>query len=374
MQPISLALSRSLAWAILISGWITIAAFAFQFTHGPFWGFVIVATWLVCLGASASMGRSLNLSQVSIGVGLLVGAVFAGGGLIWSVQGGGTVAVLCSVIGWSAMTALASGVVRKLRFRLEKKPDPPVVEATLGGLTAALIIGDLGDLVALATKIALFLGAIATILTWLQMTSGSEQKEQGCRAGLFDCSLPAWPRGAWRDPGSWPFLLSSLVMLPMMAALPLMVMWCADTALSGEWMILIHVGSMFGSAIALRPWREALRPELLAGVCVALLVSGALFPLIENRASGLLGLATLHGAAWGVAWSTQLWSPARRSDQNSSPLSASLGYAALAICFGLAVEQKGADGATGLHALIALMALFAWMYRMVWGRRKAEAG
>jgi hypothetical protein len=372
MQPISLALSRALAWAILISGWIAIAAFAFQFARGLFWGFVIVATWLVCLGASASLGRSLRSGRVSIGIGLILGAIFAGGGLIWSVHGGGTVAVLFSVLGWSAMTALASGVVRKLRFRVHKKPDPPVVEAALGGLTAALVIGDLGDLVALATKMAMFLGAISAILTWLQITSGAEHKKQGCRAGLFDCSLPAWPTGAWRDPGSWPFLLSSLVMLPMMATLPLMVMWCADTAVSGEWMILVHVGAMFGSALILRLWRDTIRPASLSAACVGLLVSGALFPLIESRANGLLGLAILHGAAWGVAWSTQLWSPARRSDQNSSPLLASLGYAALALLFGVAVQYKGADGAVGLHVLMALLALLAWLYRLVRGQRKAE--
>jgi hypothetical protein len=77
----------------------------------------------------------------------------------------------------------------------------------------------------------------------------------------------------------------------------------------------------------------------------------------------------LHGAAWGIAWGAQLWAPARRSQQGSSPLRAAAGYAGLTIVFGLAVERFGPDGLAALHAALAVAATAA----LVVGRLAARA-
>jgi len=140
---------------------------------------------------------------------------------LWSaVRGGGLVAVVVALLGWAALTALASGVVRSLRLAQSTVPTPPVAAASLGALSAGLVIGDPGDLPTLTTHLAWSVLGVAIILMALQRHRVDRPGSPGCRAGLFDCSLPAWPTGAWHDPLQWPVLLAGLAMLPMMATLP----------------------------------------------------------------------------------------------------------------------------------------------------------
>jgi len=77
--------------------------------------------------------------------------------------------------------------------------------------------------------------------------------------------------------------------------------------------------------------------------------------------ANLLGLAVAHGAAWSLAWAGHLWAPERRSRQGESPLRAAIGYAALTLAFGVAVEQFGPAGVTATHAALGLAALLAWV-------------
>ena len=78
------------------------------------------------------------------------GAAFTGGGLLATVRGGGLPALSVALLGWAALTALASGVVRGLRLGQAAAPRPPIAAASLGALGAGLVIGDPGDLPALA--------------------------------------------------------------------------------------------------------------------------------------------------------------------------------------------------------------------------------
>src|SRR4029453_15339701 len=139
-----------------------------------------------------------------------------------------------------------------LRLAQAAVPAPPIGAASLAALCAGLVLGDLADVPGLAVRLAAFVCAMAGVLTILERRSEVRLRATRCRAGLFDCSLPAWPAGAWRDPLQWPVLLASLAMLPMMAALPLMAAWCRALSIAPQAMVLLHLAAMFGPALLLR--------------------------------------------------------------------------------------------------------------------------
>jgi hypothetical protein len=97
-------------------------------------------------------------------------------------------------------------------------------------------------------------------------------------------------------------------------------------------------------------------------VCAALLASGAAAAIWASPPLDMLGVAFAHGAAWSLAWTGQLWSPDRRSSQGTSPLRAGIGYAALTMVVGLAVEQQGPSGLAIAHAVLGIAAALAWGY------------
>jgi hypothetical protein len=266
-------------------------------------------------------------------------------------------------------------VVRSLRLQYPARPAPPIAAAAAGALCAGIVLGDVGDVALLALRLIVFVGAVAGLLLVLQQRIEALPRP-GCRAGLFDCSLPAWPAGAWRDPQQWPTLLAGLAMLPMMAALPLMAAWCRAQSVPPQAMVLLHLAAMFGPALLLRHAVAQWSPRVLATVCAALLASGAAFAVFAPAPFDLLGLAASHGAAWGLAWAGQLWAPARRAEQGTSPLRAAGDYAALTLAFGIVVEQAGARGAADVHAALGLLAIAAWLVGgavSAWGRRHARA-
>ena len=372
--PLRLTLGRACAWALLVAGWVGIGSFALQFAPSMGAAFGLVALWLLALGVAAALATGGGLPRWARAFSLGVGAALTGFGLLWSVRGGGLPAVLLALIGWAVLTALASGVVRSLRLARAAVPAPPIAAASLGALCAGLVLGDPGDLPALATRLTAFVGVIAITLVLLQYRIAPSAGAPGCRAGLFDCSLPAWPAGAWRDTLQWPTLLAGLAMLPMMAALPLMAAWCRAQAIAPQTLVLLHLAAMFGPALLLRQWIPSWSLRTLAIVCTVLLVAGAAFALWAAAPLDMLGLAVTHGAAWGVAWSGQLWAPARRGQQNTSPLRAAAGYAVLTLAFGLVVEQMGALGVAAVHAAMGAAAVLAWVFRAAasaWSRKLA---
>jgi hypothetical protein len=358
-----LTIGRACAWALLVSGWIGIAALALQFTPNFASAFALVALWLLVLGGAASVGTGGNMRRGVRSLAIIGCAVLAVVGLVWSVRGGGLLSVVLILFSWGALTALASGVVRSLRLFRQALPEPPVIAATLGALSAGLILGDLGDLSTLSTHLAIFVSILAGILVLLQFHLEERASAPGCRAGLFDCSLPAWPVGAWRDLEQWPLLLAGLAMLPMMASLPVMVALCRVESIPPQVLVLAHLVAMFGSAVLLRRWIAHWTTSMFAKLCLALLVSGAALAIWLLSPWDMLGLALTHGAAWGLAWSGQLWAPDRRGRQNASPFRAAIGYALLTIIFGVFIEGYGAKGITFVHTLIGVLALVAWIVK-----------
>jgi len=360
-----LTLARACAWALLVAGWVGIGSFALQLAPSPSHGFALVALWLVALGAAATVATRGGLRRWTRTLALCAGVVGTAGGLWWSVHGGDLGGVLLALAGWAGLTALASGVVRSLRLAQSAAPAPPVAAAGLGALCAALALGDPGDLPALATRLTLLVVATGVLLVLLQRRIDEVSRAPGCRAGLFDCSLPAWPAGAWRDPRQWPTLLAGLAMLPMMAALPLMAAWCSNQGVAAQTMVLLHLGAMFGPPLVLRLWVAHWSQRTLAVVCTLLLAAGAALAAWAPAPLNLLGPAVAHGAAWGLAWSGQLWAPARRGQKGASPVRAGAGYAVLTLVFGLVVEHFGAGGVAGMHVALGLGAVLAWLFALV---------
>jgi len=362
-----LLLARACAWALLVAGWIGIGSFALAFAPSVSVGFGLVALWLFALGAVAAVATRGGLRHWTRGISLCLGALVTALGLWWSVHGGGLSAVMLAVFGWATLTALASGVVRSLRVAQTAVPEPPVVPASLGALGAGLALGDIAELPSLALRLALFVGCAAVALLLLQRRIHGRPPAPGCRAGLFDCSLPAWPAGAWRDAAQWPTLLSGLAMLPMMAALPLMAGWCRAESVAPQTMVLLHLAGMFVPALVLRRSIPRWSLRVLSMVCAMLLACGAAFGVLAPAPVDLLGMAVAHGAAWGIAWGGQLWAPERRGRQGTSPLHAAAGYALLTVLFGLLVERAGSHGVVAVHVFLGLAAVSAWMFSLAAG-------
>jgi len=357
-----LTAARACAWALLVAGWIGIGSFAMAFAPGVGSGFALVALWLLALGGTATVATGGGLPAWLRALLFCTSAAITAIGLWSAAHGGGVAALLVALLGWAALTALASGVVRSLRLAQRAAPAPPIGAAALGALGAGLVLGDVGDVAALGWRLGLFVVATSVLLIALQRGANLRPRAPGCRAGLFDCSLPAWPDGAWREPTQWPTLLAGLAMLPMMAALPLMVAWCRAQAVAPQALLLAHLAAMFGPVWLFRRTIASWSLRRLSAVCALLLALGAAVVAWAPAPLDLLGLALAHGAAWGVAWGGQLWAPARRGQQGTSPLRAAAGYAVLTLMFGLVVDRFGAHGVAAVHAALGLAAAAAWLF------------
>jgi hypothetical protein len=371
-----LMLARACAWALLVAGWIGIGSFALLVAPSVAGAFALVALWLFALGAAAAGATRGGVPQHVQRAALLAGAAAAAGGLWWVIHGGGSAALLLTLAGWATLTAMASGVVRSLRITQAAAPNPPIVPASLGAVGAALFLGDISDLPALALRLMAFVIAVSLALLLLQARVSVGAARQGCRAGLFDCSLPSWPAGAWRDAMQWPTLIAGLVMLPTMAALPLMAEWCRADAVAPQTMVLWHLSAMFGPALVLRRWIAQWSTRTLASACAALLALGAAMALWAASPFNLMGVSVAQGAAWGIAWCGQLWAPERRGRQGTSPLYAAVGYALLTLAFGVLVDQAGARGVVLMHAFFGIAAALAWLAAdaaRLWSRRRRLA-
>jgi hypothetical protein len=356
-----LTLARAAAWALLMTGWIGLGSLGLPLAPNALAMFALVAAWLLMLGAVATVATRGDLPPWLRLLALALAAVVTTAGVWGTAHGGGLPAVALAVLGWAALTALASGVVRSLRLAHPVPPGPPIAAASVGAACAALVLGDVGDLHALAWRLIAFIAAATALLIALQARARLRSRAPSCRAGLFDCSLPAWPAGAWHDTLQWPTLLAGLAMLPMMAALPLMADWCRAQSVPAQAMVALHLAAMFGPVLLLRRAIGRWSPWRLSAVCAALLAAGAAIVAWAAAPWDLLGLALAHGAAWGLAWGGQLWAPARRGQQGTSPLRAAAGYALLTLAVGVLVELFGARGLHGLHALLGFTAALAWL-------------
>ena len=258
--------------------------------------------------------------------------------------------------------------MRALRLASPARPAAsPVTAATAGALLAWAAVGDPSDLPALADRLAGLAGLAAMALAVLRPGAdrpGPASAGPGCRAGLFDCSMPAWPAGAWRDPARSPLQLAALVMLPMMWGLPQMLALCRSAAWPAQAVLGLHLAAMFLPACVLGLWRDPPRPPRLAGPCAVLLVLGAGAAFAGGPWAGW-GLALAHGMAWSLAWAARLAPGAGRS-QAPAPWRAGALSAGLVLLLGALQALGGASTLTLVHGLLGLMAAAIWLAAVAW--------
>lgn len=350
-----LAVARTLAWALLMSGWIGLTHLADRHAAGPMPSFALIAGWLLALGLAATAAARLSAHAWLLRALLIGCALVAVRGVLAAGQGAGFAALWPAMLAWALLVALASATVRMLRQQALRRPAAPVLPAALGALLAALLVGDAGDSAALAPRLAGGLLVAALGLVVLQPAGGVQPSRAGCRAGLFDCALPAWPAGGWRETARWPLLIAMLVMLPMMAGLPQMLALCRAGGVSAEALIGAHLAAMFLPALL---WPARAAPMLRIGACAALLMAGGVALTLPVAAASLWAMLA-HAAAWSLAWSAQLDDPALRATAHSPPWRAALAQALFALALGAAVSLSGPTALQGVHGGLAVAAVLA---------------
>ncbi len=345
-------LARTLAWALLLGGWVGVGSLSQGLSSGPLQALSLLALWLLALGAFAALIGRLPLSRWLL-CGLLMGAgLLAVRGLFVAGHGGGVAALLPALMAWALVIALASAAVRACRFAAQTRVPAPVPAAAAGAALAWLCVGDITDLHALGPR--LMFGALLGCALLAALLPKRSDARGGCRAGLFVCSLPNWTLQGWRDPQRRPVLLASLVMLPMMCSLPWMVSLCRSDAVSPPAVLALHFASMFLPALCI-----ARRPSFArhaANVCASLLALGALVLVTAPGASAWWGLALAHGAAWSVAWAVQLGERGVRARVHAAPLAGAALNAAFALALGLAASFIGLQAFTGWHMALGAVA------------------
>lgn len=290
--------ARTLAWALLIGGWLGLGALTQA--HGPAgWAALApLAAWLLLLGLASKALAERALSGRALRAGLLACALAAAGIAASPASGAASLWLLVPV--WAGLLALASRCVRALR---QAGTAPPTLAASLGAALALACAGDPFALAAHPQRVAATLALLALLMVALGHRASRTGLHRGCRAGLFDCAL-AWPSAAqWRHTDHWPLWAGLLGMLPMMAALPLMSSWCATAAgVTPQALVGLHLAAMLLPAWA---WRR-LPPQAAPPTCAALLLAAACATWASVGALAVLAGMLLQAAAWGVAWGALL--------------------------------------------------------------------
>lgn len=350
--------ARVIAWTLLLAGWVGLTSMAMQFASGPFAALGLIALWLLALGALSVAVARWRLSVWAVRGCLIAGGAVAAQGLVLTLQGGGLATLVPSLLGWAWVVALASSTVRARRVLLSTRPAAPLGAAATGAFVAWFALGDPGDLPALAWRLGLLIGASVLALAWLQPSGHVAAARPGCRAGLFDCSLPAWPAGAWQSPRHWPIWLSLVVMLPMMCSLPWMIALCRSESVPARAVVGLHFAAM------LLPGLWLGRRAGAAAACGPLLVLGAFAAAGAAWSPGgspmwLWLLVAAHGSAWSLAWATQLGTTGWRPAANASPLRSALLHAGLALVLGGLLAWVGPNGFVLWHLAIGALAVVA---------------
>lgn len=358
-------LARVLAWALLLGGWVALASLAAARSATLGGGLPVLALWLLAVGA-ATQALPRWLPQAGPRrIALLLSAAATA----LAVQAPGRWALPAAALAWAALVVLASLTVRACRQVAPQRPGPPTAAAAAGGalvwaLMAATGAGSLNASTAsLAQALSLALPGVALLLALLHPRQLSGHSR--CRAGLFDCSLPAaWPAGQGHQPGRWPLVLASWVMLPMMCSLALMPQLCRSNALlTPAAMLALHLAAMLGPAAL---WRGRAVPS---GGVAALVMAGAVALWALPAPWAWPALALLHGSAWSLAWAGQL---AVRGQAAAAPAAQPQGgpappwrlaalHAGLAWGLGVALDAVGPGALVGVHGALGGLAAVSWL-------------
>ncbi len=366
-----LATVRTLAWALLFGGWTVLGTLGRH--HLPAWaaGQAPVALWLATVGAALALSargspQALPLRALLCGAGLALATLLAAAG-----RGGGGVALMGAAVAWGVVLVAVSMAVRRLRLEQPRRPPAPLLPALAGAAIAWACSGELARLHERLDALAVALLAAALTVSLLLGARAAARPSSGCRAGLFDCSLPMPSLAAWRERRDWPLQAAALAMLPMMAALPAMVDWCASAP--GWWAadaMAWHLAAMVLPALGARAWLQRVGRRRLNTVLAGLLLAGGVSMLAWPGLNGLMLCALLHAAAWSLAWAA----PMLRREVLSAPARAqrvaTVGVAVMTACavlaLGLAIDRFGPPALMAVHGALALAAWVGWAGPRVW--------
>lgn len=395
----ALAAGRVLAWALLICGWLALAALGRHWLPLQAGGLLLPALWLLGTAvALTGLGRWRLTRRGQTLALVLAGAVSAATAWAAASTDAHPVGLAAPIaltalphwaaasllaLAWSALLALAATTVHGLRqARAEAgaqaggaaghRPAPPPLAAAGGTLLAAALLADAAgaDPAVTLARITWALPLAGVALALLAALAG--RAATPCRSGLFDCAWPVLRLAALRDPAQWASQAAAFAMLPMMAALPWMAAWCstgngtpAEQAASTA---AQHLAAMLLPAL---PW-PGLRPLPAARLrlaVAALLLLGGLALAWPGR-EGLAGAALLHGLAWGLAWRLRLAGDAGTAPSKAPSAARTLALSALALLgFGWALEAFGPHTLVALHGALALAGAAA-----LWTRTAQEKG
>lgn len=362
-----LHLARTLAWALLLAGWVGLGSLSLVLTPSHTVAFALVALWLLALGGIAELLRRWPQPRWALRCLLLMAGASAAGAMVGALHGHGWGVLSMAWLAWAGVVALASAVVRSCRQACSQAAGPPVAAAAAGALLVWWWVGDLADLPTLLPRLAAGLAGAACLLGMIWPRQGVPGGP--CRAGLFDCSLPTWSLAQWRQPQAWPLALAALVMLPTMCSLPLMLALCSSASVSAQTVLGVHFAAMFLPALwGVRRPLELLRVAPTA--CAALLAGGAALLLLAPGAVGWWAIAVAHGMAWSLAWAAQLNLRGPQAAAHTPVLFSAALNAGLVLALGWGLDSTGLLALSAWHAALGLAGALAWVLVRVLGRAK----
>jgi hypothetical protein len=346
-----LAAARTLAWALWLGGWLVLGDLGRHSGPLQLGGMLPLALWLGGIGLLLH-----GFASARVPVGALVAALIGAAAI--SLVGLLAAMPLLAALGWAALVVAASRVVRALRRAAPGVHASPVGPACAGAVLAWAVSALLpmwGQSPGLAA-----LGPAAAALGLASLLPRGAAASGGCRAGLFDCALPAAELTRWSLPADWPLQAAMLAMLPMMAGLPVMAEACSALGWPATLATAAHLAAMLLPGALLLPWlRRARLSQRRQGVAL-LLGLGGLSMWVWPGALGLMAAALAHGAAWSLAWAGSLAQPAGRSAEAAPHfrfglLASAIGLATAAALLGLAIDRNGSAALVAVHEAIAFL-------------------
>jgi hypothetical protein len=148
---------------------------------------------------------------------------------------------------------------------------------------------------------------------------------------------------------------------------------CRSDAASPQLVLGVHFAAMFVPACLAARHPAVLR--MAPGACAALLAIGALALLFAPGASAWWALALAHGAAWSLAWVSQLQLRGAPAAGHGAVLAGAALNAALVLALGVGLAIDGMQTLTAWHVALGVAAGMVWMGRRTrqWRARAADA-
>lgn len=211
-----------------------------------------------------------------------------------------------------------------------------------------LLLGELGQ--ALTPTLAGGLMPIAAWLACIGLLLHFGHQARWFRVG--NC-MPAVSRIPWRQPMAWPAFCARCAMLPMMATLPLIALWCGGYGLQPWQSLALHLSAMVLPPLAIRRLGRWVDEPACIAAAMALGVV-LLFALPGLR--GLMALSLCQSMAWGLASFGRGGPTAEQGAARRLHWALALSPALAALTLGLAIDVAGPEALVVVQVALSLVA------------------